>query len=261
MNVRRTLVIVVVLALFALPVFAQENDTNTVTFNGFSISFSDELATNVNVAQVAGETTEGDAPFWLEIAHTQFSLYSTFPVPEGVIDPIASIRFYDTADFGGNEFVEAELAELKALLEAHPDLAGYLVSAQNLSEGTLPFMPLFPAAQVLRAKIEYVETDAVAGVRYITMYSQAAEPLTSRDLMVTFQGLSLDGTTYVMALMPLETTLFGDELPEDFDWDEFIEGLNDYINESAQLIDEAPAEAFSPALGLFDALVQSISLP
>jgi hypothetical protein len=246
------------LALSALPVYAQESTINSVTFNGISFSFDSALATNVNIAQNPGDPVEYEAPGGPQVKHTEFVLYSEFP-PANSFEAPASIRIYKTADFAGYTFFEERLQQLQTLLSERPDLTPYMTVAENLSENALPFLPVFPAAQVIRARAQYVETAAVTGMSYVTVYRQDASPFMGNEFMYTFQGISADGQYYVSAIFRLSTDLFPTEIGPDFDMEAFIEQISAYFTESITQLNEATPESFTPSLTVLDAVIQSFS--
>ena len=111
--------------------------------------------------------------------------------------PLPQIVVYPAEAYAGlQEGVEPQIAQLQTLLAERPSAPG----------GTLPFLPLIDAAQVLHSGLAYLEFANGAGVRYLTAFSQAASPLTSQDLLYTFQGLTDDGQYYVTAVFPVTTT-------------------------------------------------------
>jgi hypothetical protein len=246
------------LALCALPVYAQDNTSNTVTFNGISFSFDISLAMNVNISHTPGDPVDFEAPGGPQVGHTEFMLYSD-AFPASSLEAPASIRVYNTADFAGYTFFEERLQQLQTLLSERPDLSAYMTVAEDLSENALPFLPVFPAGQVIRARAQYVETAAVNGIAYVTVYRQDASPFTGDEFMYTFQGLSTDGQYYVSAIFRLTTDLFPAEPEPDFDMEAFMAGINEYFMESITTLNEAAPEDFTPSLATLDAVIQSIS--
>jgi hypothetical protein len=134
-----------------------------------------------------------------------------------------------------------------------------MVVDEGMWDRVLPFMPVFPAAQVMRARARYVDTAAVAGISFVTAYRQDASPFINNEFLYTFQGLSTDGTYYVSAIFRLMTDLFPSELPADFDYEAFAASLMDYFTDSTALLNDATPEAFSPSLTTVDAVIQSFA--
>lgn len=247
-------VLALLVTLVALPALAQD----TLTFNDFSFTLDSAVATNVNVTRYGGDAPDLQAPGGPEVAHTQFTLYNAFPVPESIFDSQGGVRVYNIADFGPYEFPSQRLAQLQSLLAERPDLAQFTATTDDSSD-ELPFMPVMPAAQVIRARPQFIETPAVQGISYVTIYRQDASPFLGSEFVYTFQGISTDGAHYVSAIFPLETALFPAETPADFDYEAFIETINDYFAESVATLNDASPDAFTPSLTALDAIVRSFS--
>jgi heat shock protein HslJ len=248
------LVLALLVTLVALPVLAQD----TLTFNDFSFTLDPAVAANVNITRFAGDPPDLQAPGGPEVAHTQFILYNAFPVPESIFDSQGGIRVYNIADFGPYDFPSQRLAQLQTLLAERPDLAQFTVTTEDDSD-ELPLMPVMPAGQVIRARPQFVETATVQGISYVTVYRQDASPFLGSEFIYTFQGISTDGAHYVSAIFPLETALFPAETPADFDYDAFIETINDYFAQSVTTLNDASPDAFTPSLTALDAMVQTFT--
>ena len=67
----------------------------------------------------------------------------------------------------------------------------------------IPVLPVYNAAQVFRAQVQYVNMQNGAGVRFVTMYSQGLMPATNKDVFYTYQGLTSDGAYWVSAILPV----------------------------------------------------------
>ena len=247
---RFRLILLALLAVFALPAFAQEDPQHTVAFDDFSFRYDTTIAVDVNITYQSAEELSDIFPTMAP--HIQFLLYSGDSAPAFPAEAPGLIRVFSTADF--DEAQSGVLAQLQTLLDERPDLAGYMTA-----DTTLPFLPIFPAGQVMRARAQYVETDAVTGISYVTAYMQALEPFTSSSFIYTFQGVSNDGAHYVSAIFRLNTDLFSDELPSDFDMAEFSEQYEIYLAESIAALTDADADAISPSLDTLDALIASFA--
>ena len=253
----KSFILLLLLPLMALPALAQDG-TNAVAFNDFSFTFDSSVATSVNITRFPGDAPDLQQPGGPEVAHTQFILYNETPAPESIFDAAGGIRVYNTADFGPYEVPFEQLTQLQTLLAERPDLAQFMVAAEDSSD-ELPFMPVMPASQVIRARAQYVETPALQGISYVTIYRQDASPFLGSEFVYTFQGVSADGSRYVSAIFPLNTDLFPAELPADFDMDAFVEGINDYFAESIATLNAASPEDFTPSLTALDTLIQSFA--
>jgi heat shock protein HslJ len=250
-------IVVGLLALWTLPGFAQDTTTNTVSFNGFSFTFGDDLATNVNISQFAGDATDLQQPGGPEAPHTEFVLYNERPAPESFLDGVGGIRVYNSADFAGYTEQTARATNLQTLTAAQSDLSAFMTVSDTPNE--LPFLPVFGASQVIRARAQYVQNEAVSGVSYITVYRQDVSPFLADEFLYTFQGFSADGLYYVSVVFPISATVFPTELGADFDMAAFEAGFNDYLTESVNQLNNALPEEFSPSLATLDTVISSFS--
>ena len=239
----RKMLVSLLLTLLTVPVFAQED--HTVSFDGFSFDFADSLATSVNIWGYPGDSVDVMPP---QVPHTLFTLYSGWPMPQSTLESTTAIYVYRTAEFADFEEQSNRLTQLQALIASQSDLSAV---------EQLPFLPVYPAGQIIRARAQYVETDAVQGIRYVTAYMQAQEPFTSASFIYTFQGISTDGQHYISVIAPLDTGLFPAELSA-IDPVAFQNEFNDYLAESLATLNDAAPETFTPSLDSLDALVKSI---
>jgi hypothetical protein len=253
----KTLIFVVLFLLSATSVLAQDDQTNTVTFNNFSFKVASNFAPNVNIVQFAGDPKDIQQPGGPEVPHTEFVLYNG----ETALSPFeapAVIRLYKAQGFAGYDFPQQRFDQLKELLDKRPDLKQYMeIKPDNTSENSLPFMPVFGAAQVIRARAQYVETAAVKGISYLTVYRQDVSPFSSDEFLYTFQGLSTDGEYYISASFRLSTSLFPKEIPTDFDYDKFTTNFTQYLADSVDKLNNAKPGDFTPELSVFDEIVAS----
>jgi hypothetical protein len=255
---RTKLVLLILVLIFALgmsSVSAQDGGQHKVLFDGFSFSFDAALAANVNIWQYAGDPADRDG--LPEPPFTMFVLYNERPVPENVFDGRGGVYVYKTADLASYTPYQDELARFQTLLAERPDLTPYMATPENVGDNTLPFLPIFMAAQVIRARVQYVDMPSVSGISYITAYRQDAFPFFADEFLYTFQGLSANGGYYVSAVFPLNTALFPTDMPADFDYDAFVENINAYFTESVAALNRAAPEDFAPSLATLDVLIQS----
>lgn len=253
----KVFVALLLLALVALPVMAQDG-MNNVSFNGISFAFDPALASNVNISTFPGDPVDVQQPGGPEVAHTEFLLYSG-QIPPSSWEGVGMLRFYRVSSFEGYEFPSQQLTQLQTLLAERPDLAQFMTAAEDQSAITLPFMPVFPASQVIRARAHYIDGAAVAGVAYVTAYRQDASPLVAREFMYTFQGLSNDGQYYVAATFPIVATMFPENLDAGFDPEAFVAEIINYFNQSIEQLNSAAPDAFVMPLDVYDALIQTIT--
>ncbi|MCC6799419.1 MAG: hypothetical protein IT325_04855 [Anaerolineae bacterium] len=265
----KLLALLIILALGATPALAQGESANTITFNGFGFSWDSALADGVSVIQYAGEPLDYEAPGSPQPPRTEFGLFRQIPWDQVPVDEMGypgndregkgSVIVYRLADIAPYDFSQRQVEQLQTLLAGRPDLAGYMQVDENLTAYTLPFLPVFPAGQVIRARAQYVDTGAAQGISYVTIYRQDVSPFIASEFYYTFQGISADGLSYVAATFPLTIEGFLAEYPTDFDYEAFIAGLDEYFTESIAQINAAPAESFTPRLEQLDAIIESIA--
>lgn len=242
----------------ALPALAQPA-TNSVAFNGVSFQFPSTLATNVSISQHPGDPVDLDAPGGPQAPYTDFLLYNTFPAPESIFDA-GGIRVYRTADFAQYPDYQQAMDALAGLTSAQADLTPSMAANAADNSNKLPFLPVVPANQVIRARARYVGNATFSGIAYVTVFRQDASPFVGTEFLYTVQGVSSDGSYYVSAIFPLTTALFPDSVPADFNYDSFIAGIDQYTNESIATLNAAAPTEFTPGLETLDAVVSSLML-
>ena len=254
------MIITAILTLLPSTVFAQ--DGNSVTFNGISFNAPKAIGNSVNIMQVAGDPVELEGPGGPDAKHVEFVFYTGDPSTQvpAYYDAKASMRVYQLADLSGYTFMEDRVKELQTLLADRPSLDQYMiVNAENTGSMSLPYLPVFPAAQVIRAKAAYVETSTLKGIVYLTHYAQDVSPLVNGSLMYTFQGISNDDRYYVSATMNPTSTVLPDKIADDFNYDQFSATFIDYLSTTVASLNAAPDSAFTPSLSTLDSMIQSMT--
>lgn len=259
MKSKLLVLLIALLAMSAIPAFAQGDDSTThhIAFDGFSFSFDALVANNVSITQYPGDASDLAMAGAPEVRHTEFVLYSGggIPIPAAFEAP-GLVRVYNTADFAGYAWHETQLAQLQNLLENKPDLSAYMVLQKGDRDPSLPFIPGVPAGQVMRARAAYVETDEVKGIVYMTIYRQDAAPAYAYEFMYTFQGISTDGAHYISAVFRPIPFAFPAEI-EAFNPTTFDVSLY-YANAIIDL-NRASPDDFVISLNLLDAVIGSFA--
>ena len=255
--------ILLLLLAGSAPAMAQDA-SSSVSFDGIGLTFDEVLGTSVDITTVPGQPADLEQPSGPEVPHLAFTLYG--PQPEATKVPRASlapnvIRLYRTDDLTGYDQASQELATLEGLLSERPDLAPYEEVAPDGSGSALPYLPIVPAAQVIRARVQYIDTPELAGVAYLTAFRQDVSPFAADDFWYTFQGLSADGGWYVAADFVVQADGFPAK-PGAQETRRISEASRyaDYLEESVSRLNGAPADDFTPVLGSIDALVRSIEI-
>ncbi|MEO8607798.1 MAG: hypothetical protein ABI690_07960 [Chloroflexota bacterium] len=255
----KILIFTLLLAVFALPVFAQDSaPAIPISFSGFGFEYPSYIGPNVNISWYPGDPiTEVEQKFG-DGSHTQFTFYETFPVPESVWDAKAGIRLYGIDTIAQYSDLKQQVEQLKSLLSEQPDLTTF----ESADADNLPFVPPAMHGQIIRARAHYVETDAFKGVSYViaTPIMDAFEPFLHDTFYYVFQGISADGNLYVSAAFHLDTSLFPAALPTDFDMATFQAQMPDYLKATIATLNAGQPEDFSPSLTDLDTLIQSFNL-
>lgn len=258
---QRTKAFFLILLLAALSVFivsAQTDDTlQTLRLNNIAFQYDQAMFNNVNIVWEAGTPDAENLPSpAIEMPHTQFRFYNGQSAPESTWDNDGHIRVYAVADLETNADYAAVLDNLRALLDESPVLDPYMTAP--MPEATpLPFLPIFPASQILRAQASYVESDSLRVVAYLNVWRQDVSPISSPELMYTFQGLSADGRYYVSAYFKAGTELLPQQA-EAVDLETF--SMNQHLIEVTTALNEAAPESFQPSLASLDAIIRSIEI-
>jgi hypothetical protein len=143
-------------------------------------------------------------------------------------------------------------------------------SGGSISADQLPAVPFFNAQPVIATNIATLTFENGSGVRFLTQYGQANEPINNHDLFYQFQGVSRDGAYYIVAILPVTSAYLaetddasaalpagGIAAPDVADprdeWDAYYAAVTDLLN-------GASPDELVPALALLDALIESIRL-
>ncbi len=134
----------------------------------------------------------------------------------------------------------------------------------------LPAAPFFNDRPAFAAHIQKSTFQNGGGVRFITQTGQAAAPVNNHELFYHFEGVTRDGAYYLVVILPVtapllaETSDGGAALPPggvpspdsadpNADWPGYSSAVAGALNATAP-------EAFTPALGQLDALIQSMHI-
>ncbi len=135
--------------------------------------------------------------------------------------------------------------------------------ADNIIE--LPYLPWPSAAQQFYANVEFLESQAGSGLRYLTQYIQDVGPVTNQGLFYTYQGITTDQKYYISAVFPVnhsELPLDWDDYfePNGTDYESFEENYTGYLDLTVKMLDETGADDFKPSLQLLDEIIKSLNI-
>ena len=237
-------------ATAAEPPSAEAPGTKPVDFANVHFSYPPDLAAEA-VPESAPAYTDPNGPTWeLVPQHTLFNFVGYPLHPEAYHEP--RLYVYPVDEYRAiSPDVGAVIDDLRAFLERQPDQLG--------PEETIPFLPVFNAAQVLQADLAYLEFQDGRGVRFLTQYAQSIYPVNNRDLFYTFQGLTHDGRYYLAAILPVTNPILdnADSITVD---DNFINNFSQYIAATEEDLSAQPPESFTPNLDWLDEMMRSFRI-
>ena len=185
--------------------------------------------------------------------------FENYPLADKFFDPM--IRVYPAQEYAAMaDVINNRLLDMTTLLAAMPaDPEG------------IPFLPLFNAAQVFRARVGYFPFQNGSGVRFLTEYAQYYAPVNNYDLFYTYQGLTADGKYWVSAIFPvnapwLQETWNSTEVPADgvaaprMGSANFEADMNTYYGTMLDRLNTAQPDSFTPSTLCLDQFMQSLSI-
>lgn len=226
---------------------------NTVQSLAFTVEFClpTAVAGGYNPVMIPENPSTPDMPPWtinpdmIEISLGGYPVVNQYHEPQVFIYPINDF-------IALNPDVATKVSTLQTLLATQP-------AAPN----QIPFLPIFNAAQMMRAKVEYLTFRSGSGVRFITQYGQAALPINNLSAIYAFVGLTDDGQYLISATLPVNHPLFDadgmTEPPEG--WATFSENYSTYIDTMESNLLLQPPVTFTPDISLLDTMMSSFLIP
>jgi hypothetical protein len=260
MKIRFVPLAVVLIASILRP-SAQDAPLHRVAFDDIAFTFSENIATGVQIEMVEAGTNV--SPFMIQTAesppHTLFTFVDYIPSDAADIDrenlraPV--IRVYETDDLPNFELngrtYAGEAAALADLLERRPDLT---------SEESLPFLPLIPGIQTLNARPRYVENESICGIAYLTHRADRAGIVLEGRVFYTFQGFSKDGRYFIAAWLSVDSGVLPVVFNAKADFDQIMENYDLYKEARITALTWQEPGAFYPPLTDLDTLFGSFSI-
>ncbi|MFH1446804.1 MAG: hypothetical protein ABIG43_05260 [Chloroflexota bacterium] len=222
-----------------------------VSYEGISFSFDSSIAASVSPSTVPGQNLgENYMPGDTYPTHYEF-LFNGYALAGAYHTAI--IRVYPVAEYESiSQLAVDSFAEFRAALDTHPS-AG--------PDKYLPFIPFWPAAQILTAQSAYFDFQNGSGLRYMVMYGQELYPVDNKNLFYTYQGMTTDGAYYVSAILPISHRVLPNDADDVIgDWETFMNNWDTYLFETVQLLGEQTPQSYYPQMNLLDAMMQSFSI-
>jgi hypothetical protein len=218
-----------------------------VQFDGYQFVIPPGLAAGFQVNTYPEVAPDGDDhPYWdIAPAHVEFllegyTLADTFHQPRILVYPAS------------------RYAELHS---------GASTSIERI-EALISDVPFFNAGAIINAKLEMIRFGNGMGVRTITQYAQAANPINNHELFYLYEGLTDDRRYLVIVILPINQSLLSNSSdpyavvpPGGFvfpDWNNPQADFAAYYLNITELLDNLGSDDFQPSLAELDRLVQSI---
>ncbi|MCD6401961.1 MAG: hypothetical protein J7L73_08555 [Anaerolineales bacterium] len=211
-----------------------------VNFNGIQFSADESLASLISPSVFPADTE--DFP-WALPEHTEF-LFIDYPLPDTFHEPhilVIPINELVAMNSGAANTI-AELGNMLINQPQHPD--------------EIPFLPVFNAAQFMQAQVRYFDFQNGKGLRFVTQYGQAANPINNKEMFYTYQGLTNDKKYYLSAILPVSHPYLPDPSTVTMD-DAFYNYFQTYVGQIESELNDRPADSFYPSLEILDAMMQS----
>lgn len=207
-----------------------------------------DLATNFQVETVAAVPASENVPYWEMLPEYTRVTLQGYPISNHLMQP--QIFVYPVpALVEVNEGAGQIVASLQALLQSPQETP------------TMPFLPLFNAAQVLHTHVQYLDFKSGQGLRYVTEFAQGIVPINNYELIYTYQGMTSDGQYYVAAVLPVshpslpaDGSVTGNEPPE------FSSDFATYLANVVGALNPQAANTFTPDLTILDAMMSSLEI-
>jgi len=138
-----------------------------------------------------------------------------------------------------------------------------LIGGAAPGAGALPLLPIFNAAQEFYAHYQVVPFGTGSGIRYLTQYSQFADPVNNHEMFYSYQGLTSDGKLWISVILPVSHPSLpanGDTPPGGLTPEQFSNNFPTYIADMTTKLNAEAENSFSPALPMLNALVASLKV-
>lgn len=225
---------------------------SVVTEQGVSFTFDSILADTASGEVLPAVEGNDASPFWeiqpetVKFSFVNYQVDNTDHQPQILVYPVEEYIQL-------NPDVQPVVDELEQLLREKPD-------ATEIEY--IPSLPFWNAAQFMQANVSYLRFQNGSGVRFLTQYGQAANPINNTSLFYAFQGITDDGRYYVVAILPVGHP----ELPVDYEsgmpedrenfWNQFAQ----YIKDMEVQLSGYAGDTFIPNLFVLDAMIESLRI-
>lgn len=166
----------------------------------------------------------------------------------------ASISFFSVQDY-------------TAMLPDHiPGLVNglnELISGGLPGTSSLPFLPIFNAAQTFHSNYAQLPFLSGNGIRFLTLFAQYAAPINNHDLFYTYQGLTSDGKYWVSAILPVTHPILPADAanpPGGLTWEQLANNYPAYLSDMTAQLEAQTPDSFTPSLLALDGMLSTITM-
>lgn len=120
--------------------------------------------------------------------------------------------------------------------------------------------PFDYAFQLMQAQLNYIDTDVMQGVSFVTHYALGDDAITGDALEYNFSGLTGDGRYMIFFDYPANTTLLPAGHPTYSELSLVRENPLQYYKNVVDILNAASTEDFTPNLDVLNAVIKSITI-
>jgi hypothetical protein len=231
-----------------------------VSFDRLSLVIPTGVAEGGSGALVPEAKGDGVAPWDVAPEHIQFMLEG-YALESKMFPP--QIYVYPAQAY-------AQLQERGTAAQSLERLSAVLAQSSMVNVKELPSVPFFNVSQSLAAQVKVIPFHNGRGVRMVTQYAMARAIINNNELIYEFEGLTDDGQSYVIAILPITAP----GLPEDGqpggvvppggvpvpDFNDMNANWMGYYGEVRQMLQGLELGAYTPNLEALDALIGSLTI-
>jgi len=212
------------------------------------------MAAGANMTKIP--PSGADVPYWeMTPGHDELEL-NGYVLKNRFHEP--KITIYPAGAFAAMNDGAAENIRRLQIILADPSVP--------LNDDLLPQIPFFNAGAVFSAQIETIKFQNGVGIRMLTQYAQSYANVNNHELFYHFQGLTSDGSQYIIAILPLsapylaenwEATVPADGIPFP-GYDNPNADFEAYYQQVVAKLNTTQPDLFTPSLSALDAMIQSL---
>jgi len=212
------------------------------------------MAAGANMTKI--HPSGADVPYWeMTPGHDELEL-NGYVLKNRFHEP--KITIYPAGAFAAMNDGAAENIRRLQIILADPSVP--------LNDDLLPQIPFFNAGAVFSAQIETIKFQNGVGIRMLTQYAQSYANVNNHELFYHFQGLTSDGSQYIIAILPLsapylaenwEATVPADGIPFP-GYDNPNADFEAYYQQVVAKLNTTQPDLFTPSLSALDAMIQSL---